>query len=394
MIRARKEDGGGFGSHSVQRERMPLNPLQQQQHVAAVSHSINTSTATSNSSSISSVVGSSNPNTPKSRNALSVSSSSAFVALSASSMQLYNNLKQHHHHGTCTNNATSSTTITRRKSKSTLPHANLWGRGNGSSGIWTVQIPKRMLFSTLGVFLILPLLIFVWKETHLQPADPSNGDQLRGSNGNAVQLKEKNRFVTWMEDNLPEDLYNETDGSDGDGGVGGGAIFLPEPITLLRNGKSIRKGSNKRGSNGIQNQTRTVGSITDDDDDDSSSNKTRSEDQYEEHLREMDEQEDDLDTIVLALDVGTAKKVDTAAAKAITAKELFDDSARDKQGVVLGPLSLVEKRRNEGSGADLKSAKQEAKELKVLIAKLENIKNEKVYDQGVTPKNDDDKSES
>jgi len=77
-----------------------------------------------------------------------------------------------------------------------------------SGGLWTVQIPKRMLLSTLGIFLVIPLTLFLWKEMHVTNAGGAS-DQLRGGAGHA-QLKKKNRFVTWMEDGVPEDEYNAT----------------------------------------------------------------------------------------------------------------------------------------------------------------------------------------
>ena len=77
-----------------------------------------------------------------------------------------------------------------------------------SGGLWTVQIPKRMLLSTLGVFLVIPLTLFLWKEMHVTNEGGAS-DQLRGGAGHA-QLKTKNRFVTWMEDGVPEDEYNTT----------------------------------------------------------------------------------------------------------------------------------------------------------------------------------------
>jgi len=54
------------------------------------------------------------------------------------------------------------------------------------------------------VFLVLPLLIFVWKELHPTKSAPAT-TELRGTK---LKTNGKDKYVTWMEDNLPE--FNET----------------------------------------------------------------------------------------------------------------------------------------------------------------------------------------
>eukprot|EP00977_Amphora_coffeiformis_P004880 scaffold1048_cov90-Amphora_coffeaeformis.AAC.13 len=44
-------------------------------------------------------------------------------------------------------------------------HHSSTGKSKGKA--WHVEIPKRMMFYTLAVFLLLPLTLFYWKETHL-----------------------------------------------------------------------------------------------------------------------------------------------------------------------------------------------------------------------------------
>lgn len=62
-----------------------------------------------------------------------------------------------------------------------------------------VQIPIRMMLSTLSIFLILPLSMFAWKETHLHPPEELQSIQQN------PELRQKNthsggRFPTWMDE--------------------------------------------------------------------------------------------------------------------------------------------------------------------------------------------------
>ena len=62
------------------------------------------------------------------------------------SLQYYNNLLQRQMYNLRKSN--------KKKSKHTNDDAN----------IWTVQMPRRILFGTMGIFLLIPVLIFVYKE--------------------------------------------------------------------------------------------------------------------------------------------------------------------------------------------------------------------------------------
>lgn len=74
------------------------------------------------------------------------------------------------------------------------------------SSVWTVRWPKRMMFTILGVFLAIPLLIFGWKETH----GVSSNHQMVDSGVRPrlqVDLTERDRLrATWMEDGVAEDV--------------------------------------------------------------------------------------------------------------------------------------------------------------------------------------------
>jgi hypothetical protein len=84
---------------------------------------------------------------------------------------------------------------------------------DSASPSWTVQIPKRMLLTTLGIFLVLPLLLFFWKETHPEPITTGNEQRMDRKYANHRDSKMKD--VTWMEGagNLTEDIFNETEDS-------------------------------------------------------------------------------------------------------------------------------------------------------------------------------------
>lgn len=139
--------------------------------------------------------------------------------LSASSLHLYQSFKQQ---------------AKRKKS------AVIWTKN--SNEIWTVEVPKRMLFSTLGVFLVLPLLIFVWKELH--PARNASSE-LRGTK-QKITHNGKNKYVTWMEDNLPE--FNETEVEQEESGLVGKpksvmqVVIAEEPSTTkLTKNETVKK---------------------------------------------------------------------------------------------------------------------------------------------------------
>jgi hypothetical protein len=132
--------------------------------------------------------------------------SSSFAALSASSLQYYSQLAQ---------GQRVRGTVKKKASKKKLAN---------EAALWTqVQMPPRLLWSTLGIFLILPVLMFLWKETHIQSMDSA---ELRGqkyggkasvlSSHRMRQKKQHREFVTWMANQVaPEEeelveMANET----------------------------------------------------------------------------------------------------------------------------------------------------------------------------------------
>lgn len=61
-----------------------------------------------------------------------------------------------------------------------------------------VQMPRRLLYYTLGVFLVLPVFIFIWKEFHLHPA-PHNDSVMVKESWTAGRHVGHERFANWME---------------------------------------------------------------------------------------------------------------------------------------------------------------------------------------------------
>ena len=70
------------------------------------------------------------------------------------------------------------------------------------TNIWTVQMPKRMLFGTMGIFLLIPVLVFVYKEMHLPKKSElvrGNHDSSSSSSSNMSMMKKSNQeYVSWM----------------------------------------------------------------------------------------------------------------------------------------------------------------------------------------------------
>ncbi len=61
-------------------------------------------------------------------------------------------------------------------------------------------MPKRMLFGTMGIFLLIPVLIFVYKEMHLPKETELRGNHDSSSYG-SNRMKKSNRnqeYVSWM----------------------------------------------------------------------------------------------------------------------------------------------------------------------------------------------------
>lgn len=167
----------------------------QSPNLKSSNHTINSSNNIINSSSS---INNANGATPNSNN-LPAFVASAFATSSSTTQNLFQQVKQ----------------LQRRRARAS--------QGKGSSNnnnIWTVQMPKRMLVSTLGVFLIFPLLIFLWKETHLTPSlDALKKQQQLRTGPVVVHSSKQDAFMTWVKDGLPAESNNnetavEDEGSD------------------------------------------------------------------------------------------------------------------------------------------------------------------------------------
>ena len=108
-----------------------------------------TQTMKRNNSNLPAAIGFSKDDT-SSTSAPSATAVSSFANTASSSvslsLQYYNNLLQRQMYNLRKSN--------KKKSKHTNDDAN----------IWTVQMPRRILFGTMGIFLLIPVLIFVYKE--------------------------------------------------------------------------------------------------------------------------------------------------------------------------------------------------------------------------------------
>ena len=70
-----------------------------------------------------------------------------------------------------------------------------------------VEVPKRMLYYTILVFLVLPLALFLWKEMHLDnhSRDPATHDLVKAN----MRGHRHDVYPTWMEDTLHSPLWND-----------------------------------------------------------------------------------------------------------------------------------------------------------------------------------------
>jgi hypothetical protein len=97
------------------------------------------------------------------------------------------------------------------------PRGSHKDRSSNASSVWTVKLPKRMLYTVLSVFLAIPLFIFFWKETHAVKTDDLHNElRHRDQPGHGMQqLSEMDRLkATWM-----------MEGETGGGGDGGGTAI-------------------------------------------------------------------------------------------------------------------------------------------------------------------------
>lgn len=69
-----------------------------------------------------------------------------------------------------------------------------------------VQMPTRILLTTLAVFLLLPVTVFLWKEL----VSPSVSGVVVGDTKAHVRRSEPNRFPAWMEEHILTPVANAT----------------------------------------------------------------------------------------------------------------------------------------------------------------------------------------
>ena len=79
---------------------------------------------------------------------------------------------------------------------------------------WHVDIPKRMLLSTVAVFLLLPLTIFYWKETHLSQQQQQAADvESKMSSSSNLPQSQHDVFPNWFSDTtLAESSSSQDEG--------------------------------------------------------------------------------------------------------------------------------------------------------------------------------------
>ena len=122
-----------------------------------------------------------------------------------------------------------------RNRKKSKHHSN-------DSNIWTVQMPRRMVLGTMGIFLLIPMILFVYKELHLPSMDEQllRGNQHHGPtnhDGTIARKKKANRnqeYVTWMANFLTnEEVDEEEEDNEGlldSADIGGAMTDLNETI--------------------------------------------------------------------------------------------------------------------------------------------------------------------
>lgn len=107
-----------------------------------------------------------------------------------------------------------------RKSRSNKKKSKPSDSHHHTNNIWTVQMPKRMLFGTMGIFLLIPVLVFVYKEMHLPKKSElvrGNHDSSSSSSSNMSMMKKSNQeYVSWMANFLGNE---ETEDDDAVGAV-------------------------------------------------------------------------------------------------------------------------------------------------------------------------------
>jgi hypothetical protein len=103
-----------------------------------------------------------------------------------------------------TTTSSTTSTFTNRKRETARPkshhqhHHHHHHGGGGGAGAWHVKMPKQILVYTLAVFLVGPLVLFFWKETHLHGHDHHHhpDEVLLKSH----HLRQHEAYATWMEE--------------------------------------------------------------------------------------------------------------------------------------------------------------------------------------------------
>lgn len=100
--------------------------------------------------------------------------------------------------------------------------------------LWAFQVPSKIIYSTAGIFLILPLFLFVWKETHITGRRGAIADV--DVNRTSFTRLKRTKNAAWMEENLLDESGNTT--SDG--------ILPIEVRNNLTNGTNVTSAVGKK----------------------------------------------------------------------------------------------------------------------------------------------------
>lgn len=74
--------------------------------------------------------------------------------------------------------------------------------------IWSFQIPKGMIYWTAGVFLVLPLFLFFWKETHVATPKVVQTQEVKHT---ILNVRKHTKHAAWMEESFSDEKRNSTD---------------------------------------------------------------------------------------------------------------------------------------------------------------------------------------
>ncbi|KAL7561894.1 hypothetical protein ACA910_014269 [Epithemia clementina (nom. ined.)] len=92
---------------------------------------------------------------------------------------------------------TKPTAARQQRAQSLYGNSNSASKTSNSSSSknWHVKMPRRMVLGVVTVFVLVPLVIFMWKETHLHPKEHHDRPKQMAHVHHHHQP-----FVTWMED--------------------------------------------------------------------------------------------------------------------------------------------------------------------------------------------------